>query len=220
MEKNYYEILEVDVKASKEMIDRAFKLLAKRYHPDTKPQDKKEWAEANFKKINEAYEVLSNEESRKEYDTELEYEKNSAVEALCAKNEHLQNLVDTLQNELSELKEYYNKHNQHSNVNSFSVRANVNNTGASYSSNMHNPSYSPNNSYVYYNNPINQDTTYYYKPTTNRLKDLIAFIITALIIIGIGTLLWKIPFAHNFLLDLYNENAPIKSIVDFIVNIF
>lgn len=35
--KNYYKILEVDVKASKEIIDKAFKILAKRYHPDTQP---------------------------------------------------------------------------------------------------------------------------------------------------------------------------------------
>ena len=79
---NYYEILEVDVHASKEVIDKAFKVLAKRYHPDTQSEDKKTWAEEKFKKINEAYEVLSNPESRKKYDIELNYDKNSAVQAI------------------------------------------------------------------------------------------------------------------------------------------
>lgn len=103
--KNYYEILEVDVKVSKEMLDKAFKLLAKRYHPDTKPDDKKEWAEEKFKEINEAYEVLSDDEARKKYDLELDYEKNSSIKAICTKNQHLEHLVEELQNELSRIKQ-------------------------------------------------------------------------------------------------------------------
>lgn len=106
--KNYYEILEIDVKASKEIIDKAYKVLAKKYHPDTQSDDKKEWAEIKFKEINEAYEVLSNEDAKKEYDIELDYDKNSVVQALCAKNEHLQHLVDELQNELNFLKNHAN----------------------------------------------------------------------------------------------------------------
>lgn len=119
--KNYYEILEVDVKASKEMIDRAFKLLAKRYHPDTKPDDEKALAEENFKQINEAYEVLSDDDARKKYDVELDYEKNSAVEAICAKNQHLERLVEELQNELSYIKSHTPtnniEHNLENNIN-------------------------------------------------------------------------------------------------------
>lgn len=103
---NYYELLEVDVKASKEIIDKAFKVLAKRYHPDTQPEDKKAWAEEMFKKINEAYEVLSNPEAREKYDIELDYDKNSAIQALCAKNEHLQKLVEELENELKQVKSH------------------------------------------------------------------------------------------------------------------
>lgn len=106
--KNYYEILEVDVKASKEIIDKAYKVLAKKYHPDTQSEDKKEWAEAKFKEINEAYEVLSNEDARKDYDIELDYDKNSVVEAILAKNKHLQHLVEELQNELNYLKSHNN----------------------------------------------------------------------------------------------------------------
>lgn len=73
---NYYDILEVSQKASKEIIEKAYKVLAKRYHPDLQQANKKE-AEEKMKLINEAYEVLSDDEKRKEYDAKLELEKNS-----------------------------------------------------------------------------------------------------------------------------------------------
>ena len=65
--KDYYKILGVDQKASQEEIKRAYRKLAKKYHPDAKPNDKK--AEEKFKDINEAYEVLGDTEKRKKYDT-------------------------------------------------------------------------------------------------------------------------------------------------------
>jgi len=64
MEKNYYEILGLEKKASKEDIKKAFRKLAHKYHPDKKGGD-----EARFKEVNEAYQVLSNDKKRAEYDT-------------------------------------------------------------------------------------------------------------------------------------------------------
>lgn len=63
-QKNYYEILGVNKSASKEEIKKAFYKLASKYHPDKKGGD-----EAKFKEANEAYQVLSNDQKRKEYDT-------------------------------------------------------------------------------------------------------------------------------------------------------
>ena len=208
---NYYELLEVDVKASKEVIDKAFKVLAKRYHPDTQNQDKKQWAEEMFKKINEAYEVLSDEEARKKYDVELDYAKNSGIRALCAKNEHLQKLVEELQNELEQVKRERN--------------STINNFASYYNKKI--------NDYQNYYNNINQNNanintapqqTVYYETrvpyTRNRLKDFIAFIITIICIFAVGFSLWKIPFTNKFLVKIYEENAPIKAIVDFFWNLF
>ena len=65
--KDYYEILGVDKNASEEEIKKAFRKLAKKYHPDANPDNKKE-AEAKFKEVNEAYETLSNPQKRKMYD--------------------------------------------------------------------------------------------------------------------------------------------------------
>ena len=63
---NYYDILGVGKSSSEKEIKQAYRDLARKYHPDVNPDDKQ--AEDKFKKINEAYEVLSNPESKKKYD--------------------------------------------------------------------------------------------------------------------------------------------------------
>ncbi|STQ85917.1 molecular chaperone DnaJ [Helicobacter muridarum] len=63
---DYYEILEVSRDADHETIKKSFRKLALKYHPDRNPNNTE--AEENFKKINEAYEVLSNNERRAIYD--------------------------------------------------------------------------------------------------------------------------------------------------------
>lgn len=65
--KDYYEVLGVDRGASREEIKKAFRRLALRYHPDRNPQNQKQ-SEEQFKEINEAYQVLIDESSRREYD--------------------------------------------------------------------------------------------------------------------------------------------------------
>ena len=65
--KNFYEILEVDKKASSEIIEKAYKTLVKKYHPDLHPDDK-EYAEEQIKLINDAYDTLSDTTKREEYD--------------------------------------------------------------------------------------------------------------------------------------------------------
>jgi hypothetical protein len=77
--KDYYAILEISRNASAKEIKQAYRRLAQRYHPDIHPGDK--FDEEMFKAVNEAYEVLSNPEKRREY--------------------------DRLQDELSRRKEYY-----------------------------------------------------------------------------------------------------------------
>lgn len=63
---DYYKTLDVDRKASADEIKRAYRKLARKYHPDVNKEDD---AQAKFAKINEAYEVLSDPEKRSKYDT-------------------------------------------------------------------------------------------------------------------------------------------------------
>jgi curved DNA-binding protein len=63
---DYYKILGVDKSASDADIKKAYRKLARKYHPDLNPNDKE--AEKKFKELNEANEVLSNAENRKKYD--------------------------------------------------------------------------------------------------------------------------------------------------------
>ena len=63
---DYYKILGIDKTASDADIKKAYRKLARKYHPDVNPNDKV--AEQKFKEINEANEVLSNPENRKKYD--------------------------------------------------------------------------------------------------------------------------------------------------------
>ena len=65
--RDYYEVLGVDRNASDEDLKKAFRKLAKKYHPDANP-DNKEEAERKFKEVNEAYEVLSDKQKRQMYD--------------------------------------------------------------------------------------------------------------------------------------------------------
>lgn len=63
--RDYYEVLGVDKSASKEDIKKAYRKLAKQYHPDV---SKEEDAETKFKEVREAYEILSDQQKRAQYD--------------------------------------------------------------------------------------------------------------------------------------------------------
>ena len=75
--RNFYALLGVSSAATQDEIKLAYRKLAKRFHPDKNPGDKKN--EERFKEISEAYNVLSDEESRRKYDLKFHYSANAGT---------------------------------------------------------------------------------------------------------------------------------------------
>jgi molecular chaperone DnaJ len=65
--KDYCRILEVHHEASADVIDRAYKALARRYHPDAYPPEQRQWATAKMQEINEARDALTDPKRRAQY---------------------------------------------------------------------------------------------------------------------------------------------------------
>lgn len=102
MNKNYYEWLEINKNASPEIIEKAYKTLVKKYHPDLQQGNKKIEFEEKLKIINEAYDVLSTAEKRKEYDLSL---KEHHINPEDYKNLYQEN--QTLKSKLNDLEQYH-----------------------------------------------------------------------------------------------------------------
>lgn len=88
--KTYYEILEIKAEATKDEIKKAFRKLAKKYHPDTNVNDKT--LAQKFQEINEAYTTLSDDDLRKQYDDKLLKRSNAGKNQSGDMNSSMENL--------------------------------------------------------------------------------------------------------------------------------
>lgn len=103
MNKNYYDILQINQNASPEIIEKAYKTLVKKYHPDLQEESNKRKAEEILKEINEAYEILSNPDKKALYDQNLKNETISQedYEKMYVQNEKLKEELNNLKNNTS-----------------------------------------------------------------------------------------------------------------------
>ena len=184
--KNYYEILEVNKKASKEVIEKAYKVLVKKYHPDLYSGQKKEYAEKKIKEINEAYNVLTDEFMKEQYDTELEKQEQ---ETLYRKYGNRQN--NNVQNNSVNNKEKNNI--QEKEVEDFNERMKKHKVG-SFSGIIELCKE------LYKNKPKRDEI----KEVTK--KDILALVLTIIVVILIGIALWFIPFTNAWMRELLFEN--------------
>lgn len=109
--KNYYEILEVNPKASDEIIKKIYKIKIKKNHPDLFQGEEKKKAEEITKELTEAYDILSDVQKRKDYDTELQnniqedsqyYKYQALISNLKEENEYLKNVIKSKNNVINE----------------------------------------------------------------------------------------------------------------------
>ena len=223
MEENYYDILEINKNASPEIIEKAYKTLVKKYHPDLQENDLKIKYEEKIKKINEAYEVLSDSEKRKNYDLNL---KNIEISADDYNNLYNENI--NLKNEINYLKNNLKQNDSNNYQNNIINKNDLNNNKKNYNIQNNNMNEdiinqklnaAVNKAYydAYIHDLKNRGYKIKYKKT---FKDFLALILTILIIFSVGFILWHIPFTKNFLMNLYNENQILKIFVDLINNIF
>lgn len=209
--KNYYEILEVNETASEETISKVYKFLAKKYHPDVNPENK-EFAEAKFKEISEAYEILSNAEKRASYDTELKEFKESQTTSVDYEDyQNLKNYCIELENKIELFKQEINIKNNYTG----NVQDNTH-SNSSYESNYNykeNYDYSAQKAYesavekayndAYYDTLKNLGYKIRYKKTfKDYFKGFISLLLTAIVITVIIYICWQIPSVRNYLKDL------------------
>ena len=99
--KNYYEILEVNEHASQEIIEKAYKILVKKYHPDLYTGEERVYAEQKVRELNEAYQVLSDDFLKSQYDLELKKTKDeNRYEFKYGTNNRTENKRTTSRNDM------------------------------------------------------------------------------------------------------------------------
>lgn len=204
--KDYYKILQVNKEASSEVISKVYKILAKKYHPDANPDNKFE-AEEKFKEISEAYEILSNEEKRKnynlEFDSQTENQNSNTVpiEEFIKLRDYCKELEDAINSINNSSHETYNSSETTYNQNNYNSNNYSNNYNSNYQEKIHEAEQKAyqdaiNRAYhdAYINNLKNMGYKIHYKQTfKEKLKNLLALIITFSLIALVLYILWHIP---------------------------
>ncbi len=224
--KTLYEVLEVSENASKEIIEKAYRVLAKKYHPDLQTAENKQKAENKMKEINEAYSILGDETKRREYDNQLASQR-EANKIRYETNNEAQNYQNA--NQGAYYKQQNNSQQPHYEAQNATYSQKQRPTQEEYrkAKRMQEEAirrqqqmeqemqaqYEQKYQRAYENYLRSLGYKIKYKWTWKNYKD---FFITILIITGICTVLWFFPPTHNMIMDFYNSNAIVKTIVDVI----
>ncbi len=182
--KNYYEILEVNEHASKEIIEKAYRTLVKRYHPDLYSSTQKKLAEQKLMDLNEAYDVLSDDFLRRQYDREFQKEQESKnIEDGENQNQNRNRRNTSSQNKNRKEKEDFNAR----------TNTKMNNTVGTFSI-------------------VGMLKDLIVQKFRNREKrklnqtDFLALGLTVVVVVLIGVALWFIPFTNGWMRQLLFEN--------------
>lgn len=177
--KNYYEILEVNKRASAEVIEKAYRVLVRKYHPDLYTGEKQIYAERKIKEINEAYHILSDQFLKEQYDGELEKEERNRYEDMYHRNQDF--------NKTEEKKEKKTTNRNREKVEK-PVKVGTLSSLIDLTKELF----------------TNRKKRKEVKEVTQ--KDILAIVLTIIITLLIGVILWFIPFTNAWMRELLFEN--------------
>ena len=173
--KNYYEILEVSPKSSKEIIEKAYKVLAEKYYPKSYKGADKLFAQEKFLEINEAYKILSDTFLREQYDAELN--KQIVEEQIENYNRLYRNNGRKDAFEEKQEKEYEQEQEEKPKPGTLMAMVDI-------------------LKQIFINRPKRT------RKEKIEKEDITAGIITAVIVITLGIILWLIPSTRGFVRDI------------------
>ena len=210
---NYYEILEVSKNASKEVIEKAYKVLAKKYHPDLQKEENKKQAEQKMKLINEAYEVLSDDTRKKQFDIKLE-------EQLKLQMQEELNRINS-QNVRNSQNSNYEKTQKNSNYNSYHYQ----NQAPLTKEEIRNRRRQEEKVKRYYQEQNERIYRNYLRSLGYRVKErwslrkTIKLLEVLGVVIIICIILWFFPPTNKIIIETYENNKIIRIIIDVISKI-
>lgn len=197
--KTFYDWLEVSPKASPEVIEKAYKALVIKYHPDLQKQNKQS-SEDVIKRLNEAYSVLSDSVKRKEYDEKLKLEKQRQIQMrISTANKSIKesqqssflSSEEEIKRQQSILEEDYYRQVEEAKRQAYHD---------AYIEDMKNRGYKVR------------------KPKS--IKDYIIIFLAIFITFFIIWLIWQIPFVRNWINNLADSNLIVKLFVDIIKSFY
>lgn len=220
--KNLYDILQVSENASDEVIEKAYKTLVKKYHPDLQPKEKKQVAEAMMKSLNEAYETLSDPEKRKRYDEEYQQQKRIQEEEKYQKFHQAQqenvSSQRTVSNQEMTKQEPETQTMQDENLveymgdmvkNAFSSKRRQNTKIKR--------AYQDGYQDAYREYWTTQGYTVKEPWSWKRVKEVLK---SVLIFSAVLLFIWFFPPTHNMLVSIYEDNEILRNLIDFVVQFF
>lgn len=209
--KNYYEILEVDKNASQEVIEKAYKALAKKYHPDLQQgATKQEYAE-KMKIINEAYDVLSDNFKREQYNLKLQNEQVQNQTISKEEQERIMQENYALKQQLNKMgnNRNYNNKQQTDQGSILNMTRVLEQQIRAAQRQAYHDAYIQDMKSRGYKIKYKHDLRYY-------LKLILVIVITILVLF----LIYQIPAVKSFFDNLYEENILFRAIVDIFKNTF
>ena len=210
MNKNYYDILQVNLNASPEIIEKAYKTLAKKYHPDLQEENNKKEAEEILKEINEAYEILSDPDKKALYDQNLKNQTISQEDSDTTPKINLDSFNTKTNQNTPQNDEYINK------IKKEEQELEYRKQQLEFQEQIEQA-----RKQAYHDAYIQDLKNRGYKIKYKKsFKDYFKGIVSIVIIIVVLILLWHVPFIQNFFIDLYENNNAIHFIVDFFTDLF